>query len=1675
MSVLDISYTIIVENKKSYKKLGVYYKNNNLIQDISSIFVIKPSNRYNNYLKGTDLSFNRDEYDLSFTDVSSIEFSDILKNNGKLLPGKWTFGYRNDYLPNTTDLSGITSVFIPYRDFLYDNKKPLLLRDEINNDKLFININHLELLNFYNNNKSNFFSLGKDNIASGNTELQTFLEFILWFPEDETSINLLKSNSWSLPDNYLGVVADKRVSETPTYHTEQNGNISLYENLSNFNEPGFRHDNASHIGRKYYVNYVARMKINGDEKNNINSQYYLIQEADISFNFTQENTKFLKIDGTEDDVIDNWELEIYILDDTLLEGEETNDPSGVFSFSNTETEQTGILFGIRGNGNDTGELTKDTTTSKNYIFRDIDGKPYHANLELYGITKTGNKYNGGFTIRYKIRKNTNNKYDVYIFINDNFVTKVDNSGCKLNDIDYWGLSTDFTSNNMIKSVSRVFESIQTTNFDGIFQDDSTVNWDNSNNLYPISLDTNNKVFSQTKGLVNYPFSFKNNSPNTWISNTEYDYTFDAGDNNTINFHFIDFSFNQIETLTSPGNANQLLSSVMSISVSDDNINWFPMNTKWMHKTNNYIGNTVGGYLTSFYSDIYNQGSGIGGSGGNLINSQVYKNWVDDKNGFVLPKNYNYAEFMAGDGPNDNIPWDTINKVKTEYRYAKIKYKTNINDDLSTWDIKIFIKEDMGFTRSILSNFNNINIDTSDNQIESICYELDATTVNKSLFPNSNNFSKNNYQIPYVAKYDYILQDNSNNLVLKSQIDKDLLYDITDVNYNYNCKRTMKEIDYLPKTLTSLNNAVAIRQKYNYEIQLLNDVNSAALPYEPGKADINFINTNNTVIITIPNSQIVELKNSLINFWRGKDYPTYINFILYIWYPWTDKYLSYGTSELQAGKDLSNNLNIQGCDEIITIKMDSSTYYTINQVGIPSNTVFNYVIQEFSGRYLFSWSYQVFQPSGIYNNITPFEYLQNTNKTYIPNINILNITDFLKDDFIYDPQIPLITYIPMDENGFNKINISLTSIEIIDFNENIKKHRRSLTSKNCDISSIEINVYVWTPNNEKNTNPDGWELPTDYFGVGDQRINITPYRFPNLQYGITNINWDPNYIFNNQTEFGYSINTSGIIKKTYDISSSSDFYIGDLSGNQKIEFDISYSNIYFHPNDSKNDKINQTIPNPYKYKKNSIFGVPYLSRWGFKIYENLSFQNSINDTIATILIKSITSIDISYNEQYPVIFKDSGGDSNYTNNFEGVQVFDAGEGNTISCLIEEFNFQHIISADSSITYNDRLALLVSDLSGNDLTFNPIEISWMQKTNLSVGDISGSNDSNGVKYYENINGFVFPNDKLTAVRNYKSSINESNPNDFENLRLHLLATKKRYAKFRFISDNNQEKSGWKIKVFTSKKNTTNIIESRVKKQEGNIGNTETDFNIKFDFNSEYYLELDKTIKTNYPGIEDFKDFVEEGITLGFQKIKTFLIIKINDILWQFVIKIPPEGYIFDNLNENGVVLGQLPAVSNIIIGPDNTNLKVNEIGNTTIKFDDTTLLFDESVSSNSLDGGRKYVLYIRKSTNKEKIFFNKFKKSTIIQFTETVINTRLSDWYPLNTNYEKSNNNYNYGTLFDTEEVELENVAVIEEVKIDHCNLCRTITKTKNNKNFKLRYADKVKINFNLAGRVRENCS
>ena len=102
---------------------------------------------------------------------------------------------------------------------------------------------------------------------------------------------------------------------------------------------------------------------------------------------------------------------------------------------------------------------------------------------------------------------------------------------------------------------------------------------------------------------------------------------------------------------------------------------------------------------------------------------------------------------------------------------------------------------------------------------------------------------------------------------------------------------------------------------------------------------------------------------------------------------------------------------------------------------------------------------------------------------------------------------------------------------------------------------------------------------------------------------------------------------------------------------------------------------------------------------------------------------------------------------------------------------------------------------------------------------------------------------------------------------------------------------------------------------------------------------------------------------------------------------------------------------------------------------MNFNGVELTFDESIDSIELDGNRKYVLFIRKSTEKEKIFFNSFVESNIIQFKSRPITTRLSDWYPLEINYITTTNQYKYGTLFNTEVivVESDDEEIVKEKK------------------------------------------
>jgi hypothetical protein len=1937
MSHLEYKYDIFLDDikKKSIKRLKIEIKNNYQLTNVSKIFIIKPKKKYKEQY---NQSFSDNVYDLSFSDISQVEFRDDDFDDMKLVPGIWHFGWSDTEITHLSQLNDIKKIYIPYRDFLFNNNAPFLERDNDNLNTLFFSINNNELLRMKSILSENMFAFGKKSLRDDESLLKIFFENLIWLPSDEKTYD---STGWDIFSDYKGI-NDERLQTIPTYYNNAADNIVLYSGLNNFNEPGFNYNNTSIKSKTFFKNVVAKYTTSP-----IQPQYWGTKYEQYH-NFQNETNiqgTFSSIEGKIS--IENWESTIYIPDNIELINSNNNN-SGIFGFSEDGTD-TSFLMGIRGTGYDNIVDGYD-----NYVFIDASGGIHKLQLQNFGIKMNAGRdgFLGGFTIKYKIRKNINNLFDVYIFINDIFAKKVKDRGIPLEKIKYFGRPQNYNSLS-IKGVSFLYESIKVGFIEDIFhKDNNVVKWKtrqkskkysndlltirnsgifqfSENNSYPVSFKEsisqltgtnvtdiyifeagpNNKFYidvyyfnfynqrdNVTKDISNNfliiecsndttidqntnwtipqiewmhkkdisdnisvaetdfidlsfnqssttivssdPIRFKNeinfdysngpytqvfdagenrqiiievsgnvfdlsenahpdtflkqnklileisdisgawtvpniewmykdisssnqipgnitdisfvstlhntshssniienqvykfiqgdtsdeysfifnagvgntvslefiyfdiegsdsiqilgsnnnttytdlqvywmkdtsdyngnfngnyippelgttknviyknsnstkniylhtqyryikfdikhesssvwdihlfrfndriiydgnifpkNIPNTkhiitnkryakinydgsgnyntdsgfqlkiftyselenkhgnifprsienakkmtglnsfhdfnrivldcsyvkftyrqedinnntfWdiiINVTEepyydisfnnitsnifsedngfktypvkfyndenidlgtYHHTFDAGENNTVNILFRDFSFNHIIS-----NNSGLDNDFMTIMISSDNNNWLPLSHIWMHK--NVQPDPISG------SGLIPQGD----------------SWIEDKNGFIIPKDKETAlkmfyELNTIDANTIDISFNKINKLKTNYRYLKISYKTDGNNN-GTWDFRIFIKKDIGIEHGLLTNKNNINLYTENYQIDNICSEFHAYTYNKNIFEDSYNFTYNNKQIPFISRYDYILKDISNNFLLKSQIDTDILYtNIESDIINYNSKRTCKELNLMNNTLNENDIRYDIVQRYKYNARLLNIIRSEE-PYIPGLAEINFIYTQKKVFIQISNQYIENIKANLITYWNGDITPTYIKFIIYIWYPFSNNIPGTGTvdnniiSDL-SGSDLSGNLILDKADEIIEIDIPDNKFYTVNSVGIPSQTSIEYIITEFTGKYIFTWTYKVFQPNGSYNNITPMDIT-----TYSPYCNVVDLVSFLRDDFIYDPLEPLIEYTDISSNliidpsnNYEKITISLSDTDITAFNEFIKKYQRNLSQEqrnlsqenDYEISDVKIIFYIWTPNNEISTNTSGWELPSDYFGPTDPRITVSPYRFSQqlIQNNSLEINWDPSGIVNNKKEFGFNIGANGTIKKEFTISPTSN---GDIVVNKEtILFDLSHSEII---NNSNYNTQNKKIPNPYKYKKNNVFGVPYISRWGYEI-----------------------------NTTKPI---------------------DTTQGNM------------------------------------------------------------------------------------------------------------------------------------------------VIESRVKQQTGDLGDLNTDFNFNFKFNSNYYLELDKQLLQNYPGLKEFKNFSNTGLNMGFITKQNFLVAKINDVFWQIVIKIPPVGYVFDSLDENGNFLETLePVTPGNNIFTSEGNLKYSGTIQTSMVFNQTEITFNESDDANAIASDRKYVLYIRKSTEKEKNFMDSFTESNIIQFENQPITTRLSDWYPLAINYQNTTNQYKYGTLFNTDSVILDEI--IENIVIekkDPCDLCKDITKTKEINNAKIRYAKRVNINFNLASRITESC-
>ena len=552
-------------------------------------------------------------------------------------------------------------------------------------------------------------------------------------------------------------------------------------------------------------------------------------------------------------------------------------------------------------------------------------------------------------------------------------------------------------------------------------------------------------------------------------------------------------------------------------------------------------------------------------------------------------------------------------------------------------------------------------DLLNNQIESISNEISPADLGLTEFPNSNNYVFNNNEVPYISLCNYNLRDISNDIILSSRIKKTSLDDTE--SYKYDDNRNLRELSLNPdpKKIQLDNSNNKIKQKYIYNSKLFNKPRIQILPYIPQKLDITFIRSSGELKLNVPNYEISILNRNLINYWLGDIHKTYIKVYLYIWEPYS-KYLgihggkknpvgelnnanidndllkdklNIDISHLNKETDLSNNgvlYNNGGSlddpptdhknqfDKLIEFTFDSNIFfYGLNSIGIP-NTEFKYKLKKFKGQYIFYWTYYVFQPTGVYNNISPLNKLiiNNDEESYTVDAQIFDTNKFTKDDFIYDPG-----YTKMEwDAGENSFTISLEGDDKTGFKEYLNLVQSDLqdSSVGVDISYVVITFFIWTPNNCKydkilgedlsSNNTNGWVLPDDYYGIQDPRIRQTPHK-------TETTSWNPSfqsttYDISGTTHYGYNFDLSGVIKRTFTFEKKDDINFNiencesDISFND-LSFNITNSDISFNSNDILYDICQNKLPNSLEYLKidNTTgidYGIPYLSRWSHAVYD-----------------------------------------------------------------------------------------------------------------------------------------------------------------------------------------------------------------------------------------------------------------------------------------------------------------------------------------------------------------------------------------------------------------------------------------------------------------------------------------
>ena len=147
----------------------------------------------------------------------------------------------------------------------------------------------------------------------------------------------------------------------------------------------------------------------------------------------------------------------------------------------------------------------------------------------------------------------------------------------------------------------------------------------------------------------------------------------------------------------------------------------------------------------------------------------------------------------------------------------------------------------------------------------------------------------------------------------------------------------------------------------------------------------------------------------------------------------------------------------------------------------------------------------------------------------------------------------------------------------------------------------------------------------------------------------------------------------------------------------------------------------------------------------------------------------------------IIYKDDGGDDDYSASNRSSDIFDAGVGNNVTLIINSFEFE-----GGNTRQYDRLAIFASDSTGT-LNNNPINVGWMQVMMGGAPEYSSSfGDNQSYNNFAAVNGNVLPTTTARAALLGSGSFPIT------------LNIDKRYVKFYFYSDTSTHRAGWNIGI-------------------------------------------------------------------------------------------------------------------------------------------------------------------------------------------------------------------------------------------------------------------------------------